>query len=249
VRAKQHRGVCRSTIQREFGSSDFRRAARRPFPFGDAWRCAKLASSVCRLLAANAVRWWVIRSIRRDWNVRSWFHAPRRGDLRTFSQFRHPLWRPFLRDAGASTATHRLRSPLSQEPCANGVRSTPLTEETRALRHPDYRAAMTGKAADSCQDSSETAARMCWRIYAWPLLLFSAANLRPRRMTDARIRVSTIVPETASDVIFFTPQLRRAKAAKKFREWESQNPDANFGQVAVAASYLFGSLYRQASSQ
>jgi hypothetical protein len=54
----------------------------------------------------------------------------------------------------------------------------------------------------------------------------------------------TTVPELSAgfDLLY---QQRFAEARKAFASWESRNPEEPFGEVAVAASYLFEELYLQ----
>ena len=86
---------------------------------------------------------------------------------------------------------------------------------------------------------------MRWRIYCMAsLLLLSAAICVARPETDAHSPAFTIVPELASGFhLLYTQNF--AESREKFADWESQHPDEPFGQVAVAASYLFEELYRQ----
>jgi hypothetical protein len=54
----------------------------------------------------------------------------------------------------------------------------------------------------------------------------------------------TPTPELTSGFqLLYTQQFPEAR--KKFTAWESEHPDQPFGQVAVAASYLFEEFYRQ----
>jgi len=86
---------------------------------------------------------------------------------------------------------------------------------------------------------------MHWRIYGVAsLLVFSAALCGARAEADATGPAFTSVPELASG--FHSLYLQNfTEAREKFAGWESQNPDDPFGEVAVAASYLFEELYRQ----
>jgi hypothetical protein len=86
---------------------------------------------------------------------------------------------------------------------------------------------------------------MRWRMYsaASLLLLTSAASLaRPDEV--AKTPAFTNVPELASGFQALYVQ-NFTEAREKFAAWEAQHPDEPFGQVAVAASYLFEELYRQ----
>ena len=86
---------------------------------------------------------------------------------------------------------------------------------------------------------------MCWRIYsAACFLMFSAAVCSARTPAGADGPAFTSVPELTSG--FRSLYLQNfAEAREKFDAWESQHSDEPFGQVAIAASYLFEELYRQ----
>ena len=86
---------------------------------------------------------------------------------------------------------------------------------------------------------------MNWRYYpAISLLLFAAAACPARSDEIAKTPAFTKVPELASGFQALYVQ-NFTEAREKFAAWESQHPDEPFGQVAVAASYLFEELYRQ----
>ncbi len=78
---------------------------------------------------------------------------------------------------------------------------------------------------------------------ALPLLL-SVAICGARPETRAIGPAFTKVPELASGFhLLYTQNF--AAGRERFADWESQHPDEPFGQVAVAASYLFEEFYRQ----
>ena len=86
---------------------------------------------------------------------------------------------------------------------------------------------------------------MRWRTsrVALPLLL-SVAICGARPENRANGPAFTKVPELASGFhLLYTQDF--APGREKFADWESQHPDEPFGQVAVAASYLFEEFYRQ----
>jgi hypothetical protein len=86
---------------------------------------------------------------------------------------------------------------------------------------------------------------MNWRYYAAICLLLSAAAACPALPDEiAKTPAFTTVPELASGFQALYVQ-NFTEAREKFAAWESQHPDEPFGQVAVAASYLFEELYRQ----
>jgi tetratricopeptide (TPR) repeat protein len=86
---------------------------------------------------------------------------------------------------------------------------------------------------------------MHWRIYsAACFLMLSAAVCSARPPADVDGPAFTSVPELTSG--FRSLYLQNfAEAREKFDSWESQHADEPFGQVAIAASYLFEELYRQ----
>jgi len=86
---------------------------------------------------------------------------------------------------------------------------------------------------------------MRWRIYGVASLLsLSAGICGARPEADANGPAFTNVPELTSG--FHSLYLQKfTEAREKFAGWESQHPDEPFGELAVAASYLFEELYRQ----
>jgi len=86
---------------------------------------------------------------------------------------------------------------------------------------------------------------MNWRYYAAISLLLSAAAARPARSDEiAKSPAFTTVAELSSGFHSLYVQ-DFLEAREKFDTWESQHPQEPFGQVAIAASYLFEELYRQ----
>src|SRR6266478_222719 len=86
---------------------------------------------------------------------------------------------------------------------------------------------------------------MNWRYYAAISLLLSAATARPARSDEiAKSPAFTTVAELSSGFhSLYTQNFMEAR--EKFDGWEAQHPEEPFGQVAIAASYLFEELYRQ----
>jgi hypothetical protein len=86
---------------------------------------------------------------------------------------------------------------------------------------------------------------MRWRMYSAASLLFLTSAASPARPDEiAKTPAFTNVPELASGFqALYVQNFREAR--EKFAAWEAQHPDEPFGQVAVAASYLFEELYRQ----
>jgi hypothetical protein len=86
---------------------------------------------------------------------------------------------------------------------------------------------------------------MRWRMYSAASLLLLTSAASPARPDEiAKTPAFTNVPELASGFqALYVQNFREAR--EKFAAWEAQHPDEPFGQVAVAASYLFEELYRQ----
>ena len=86
---------------------------------------------------------------------------------------------------------------------------------------------------------------MRWRSHSVvALLLFSPAVCNARANADAASPAFSNVPELVSG--FQSLYLQNfTEAREKFSKWETQHPDEPFGEVAVAASYLFEEFYRQ----
>ena len=86
---------------------------------------------------------------------------------------------------------------------------------------------------------------MRWRIFSVLFfLLLTAAASRARAEAAQETPAFTSVPELTSGFRqLFIQNFPEARA--QFAAWGSQHPDEPFGQVAVAASYLFEELYRQ----
>src|ERR1700741_5301591 len=86
---------------------------------------------------------------------------------------------------------------------------------------------------------------MNWRYYAAiSLLLFTRAACPARSDEIAKTPAFTTVEELSSGFHSLYAQ-DFSEARQKFDTWESQHPEEPFGQVAIAASYLFEELYRQ----
>src|SRR5216684_31429 len=84
----------------------------------------------------------------------------------------------------------------------------------------------------------------------WPskaaiiLFLLAAAAWPVRSEKIAKSPAFTSVPELSSGFhSLYVQNFTEARA--KFVGWEAQHPDEPFGQVAIAASYLFEEMYRQ----
>ena len=76
------------------------------------------------------------------------------------------------------------------------------------------------------------------------LLLLTTIAAFPREAPEPSPSSFTTVPELSAgfDLLY---QQRFAEAREGFANWEARNPDQPFGEVAVAASYLFEELSRQ----
>jgi methyltransferase len=99
-------------------------------------------------LAANAVRWWVIRSLGEHWNVQV-VDSTRLGVVTSgpFRYVRHPNYAAVFTEMLALPLIHTAWITALAGTLAHiGVLAQRLSTEERVLfANPDYRAAMTGK--------------------------------------------------------------------------------------------------------
>jgi methyltransferase len=99
-------------------------------------------------LGANAVRWWVIRSLGTHWNVQV-VDSTRLGVVTTgpFRYVRHPNYAAVFAEMLALPLIHTAWITAAVGAIAHmGVLAERLSTEERVLfANPDYRAAMTGK--------------------------------------------------------------------------------------------------------
>ncbi|HYT21213.1 MAG TPA: isoprenylcysteine carboxylmethyltransferase family protein [Candidatus Polarisedimenticolia bacterium] len=99
-------------------------------------------------LAANAVRWWVIRSLGEHWNVQV-MDSTRLGVVTSgpFRYVRHPNYAAVFAEMLALPLIHTAWITATVGAIAHaGVLAQRLATEERVLSaNPDYRAAMTGK--------------------------------------------------------------------------------------------------------
>jgi hypothetical protein len=86
---------------------------------------------------------------------------------------------------------------------------------------------------------------MLWRVSSTIILLFLTAAVCPAHPhANADTPALTKVPELTSGFRLLYIQ-NFPKARTQFEAWEFQHQDEPFGQVALAASYLFEEFYRQ----
>jgi hypothetical protein len=87
---------------------------------------------------------------------------------------------------------------------------------------------------------------MHWRIYGVASFLLFTAAACPELLGDeaATSPAFTTVAELSSGFHSLYAQ-NFSEAREKFDRWESRNPEEPFGEIAIAASYLFEELYRQ----
>jgi hypothetical protein len=86
---------------------------------------------------------------------------------------------------------------------------------------------------------------MQWRFYgALCFLLLTTGLCSAHQDEDPQSPAFTTVPELAEGFHQLYAQ-NFSEARERFNHWESEHPDEPFGQVAVAASYLFEEFYRQ----
>src|ERR1700740_3789411 len=80
--------------------------------------------------------------------------------------------------------------------------------------------------------------------FAGLLLLLSPAVVFARQAPGAKSPAFSTVPELSAGFDLLYRQ-RFAEAREAFANWESRNPEQPFGQVAIAAGYLFEEMSRQ----
>jgi methyltransferase len=106
------------------------------------------ASMFVIFLAANAVRWWVIRTLGEHWNVQV-MDSTRLGVVTSgpFRYVRHPNYAAVFAEMLALPLIHTAWITATVGTIAHiGVLAQRLSTEERVLfANPDYRAAMTGK--------------------------------------------------------------------------------------------------------
>jgi hypothetical protein len=86
---------------------------------------------------------------------------------------------------------------------------------------------------------------MNWHLSNVVLFIFLAAAISPTcTAEDGKSPAFTLVPELSSGFHLLYAQ-DFPEARQKFTEWEAQHPEEPFGEVALAASYLFEEFYRQ----
>jgi methyltransferase len=106
------------------------------------------ASMFIVFLAANAVRWWVIRTLGEHWNVQV-MDSTRLGVVTSgpFQYVRHPNYAAVFAELVALPLIHTAWITATAGAIAHaGVLAERLATEERVLfANPDYRAAMTGK--------------------------------------------------------------------------------------------------------
>jgi hypothetical protein len=86
---------------------------------------------------------------------------------------------------------------------------------------------------------------MIWRLYKVIPFLFLAAAIRPAcAAADGTSPAFNLVPELSAGFHLLYAQ-DFPEARQKFTEWGTQHPEEPFGEVALAASYLFEEFYRQ----
>jgi len=86
---------------------------------------------------------------------------------------------------------------------------------------------------------------MNWCLPSFLLSFLLASAIAPAQAAeDGKTPAFATVPELSSGFRLLYAQ-DFAEAREKFSAWVAQNPDEPFGEVAIAASYLFEEFYRQ----
>ena len=88
------------------------------------------------------------------------------------------------------------------------------------------------------------AKRHSYRYFFLPLMLAASLAASAKASDDAIAPAFTPIPELTSGFQLLYAQ-NFSEAREKFTEWESQHTQEPFGEVAIAASYLFEEFYRQ----
>jgi len=83
--------------------------------------------------------------------------------------------------------------------------------------------------------------RSCLLLFA--LSLFPAATLAPQAAEPETPAFHTVPELTAAFNLLYEQKFTDARTA--FESWESNNPHEPFGEVAIAATYLYEEMYRQ----
>jgi hypothetical protein len=91
----------------------------------------------------------------------------------------------------------------------------------------------------------EVRVRLHWRVQsALAFVLLAAAACPASAKQDGPSPAFTSVPELSAGFNSFYAQ-NFSEARKTFNDWESQHPEEPFGEIAVAASYLYEELLEQ----
>jgi len=149
---------------------------------------ALAAAMFAVFLAANAVRWWVIRTLGEHWNVQV-MDSTRLGVVTSgpFRYVRHPNYAAVFTEMLVLPLIHTAWITSAAGAIAHvAVLAQRLSTEERVLfANPDYRAAHDGKAALLAGSLLKRRIRMRWRIHSAVCVLFS------RRLPAPRVRTKT----------------------------------------------------------
>ena len=204
---------------------------------------AGCASMFAIFLAANAVRWWVIRTLGDHWNVQV-MDSTRLGVVTSgpFRFVRHPNYAAVFAEMLALPLIHTawitaLAGSLAH---AGGLAQRLVHGRARALRESGLSRGHGGQAqilarlvlSEKTDYAPATVSR--WRCSCCSLPRRACAQTAA---DGAAGPAFTTVPELAAGFHLSTPRNFR-KRARTFASWESRHPQEPFGEVAVAASYL-----------
>ena len=206
-------------------------------------------------LAANVVRWWVIRTLGEHWNVQvDELHRPGRRHVRSVPLCSPPqLRRRLCGNAGPSADSFRLdhrrwpvRSPIfwcfpSASPPKSAC-SSPMRSTAPPCRQASFFAGIVLRGFDDAPPLRTLAAAGSRLLFCCSCFYLNAASA-PHRY------VRRLLPFPNSKMAFTILYKQKFPEAREvFEKWADDNPDEPFGQVAIAASYLFEEFYPSARS-
>ena len=199
-------------------------------------------------LAANVVRWWVIRTLGNHWNVQV-MDSTSLGVISSgpFRYVRHPNY--------AAVFAEMLSLPLIHTAWITAVVGS-LAHIARALHATFHgRARSSGQSRVSSHHGAQTeihsrcflrrVSRPFCRIPTLAVFVLLAPGVsQAQKPSDGSDSAFTEVPELKEGFRLLYVQ-KYPEAREKFSGWTSAHPEDPFGFVATAASYLFEEFYRQ----
>ena len=184
-------------------------------------------------LAANAVRWWVIRTLGEHWNVQV-MDSTRLGVVTSgpFRYVRHPNYAAVFAEMLALPLIHTAWiTAMAGSLRTSAVLAQRLSTEERVLfANPDYRAAMTGKPRFLAGTLLIGSKRCCECAYA-------NRHSARRRAVAVRSRAPALRACRADDSpAFITVPELTSGFHSALRAGISSRPAKNFSDLGIAAS-------------